>query len=260
MQDNSKISRRAFIASASVGGGALISYPINVLGQQGNVYLDIEAYNTINAVKASAKQEFALLCLNPSTEDQIESSAEILDVLQTELDRIVPEIEESDDMTVEEWTRTNFTPDAFNESIPLRHASDIDWMLPVSATRHCMQAVIRVLADIFNIDPMRADELENFLREQNQAIYVEGMASSLEQNDKNQLSNYVELLINDFTISEAIKQAIETMQSPIARAIRLWLMKRSIPFIGLCLAIMDVGISLIKNRDEILDCARSLQE
>ncbi|UBR49175.1 hypothetical protein KF947_17795 [Halomonas sp. FeN2] len=259
MLNNKKMSRRTFVTSASLGSGALICYPINVLGQPRSVYLDIEDYDTINAIRASAKQEFALLCLNPSPDDQIDTSSEVLGVLQNELDRIVPEFVELDDIEGEEWIRTNFSPAPFNEDIPLRDEDDINWILPPSTLNPCAEAVLRILADVFNIEPNRIDDFRGFLSEQNQVAYVDGMADSLEQGDNNKLRNYIELLINDFTISEAIKQAVETLRSPIARAIRLWLMKRTIPFVGLCLAIMDVGISLIRQRHYILECAHSVR-
>lgn len=259
VQHNKNMSRRAFITSAGVGSGALIYYPINVLGQQGSVYLDIEAYDTINSIRASAKQEFALLCLNPSPDDQIDTSAEVLEVLQSEIDSIISEIEIREVIHEEKWTRTNLSPAPFTDYIPLRNIEEIDQLLPTSTMHPCKQAVIRVLADVFNISEDIYEEFENFLSSQEQAIYVEGMAASLEQEDNSQLRNYVELLVNGLTINESIKQAIETSQSPVARALLTWLLMRSIPFVGLCLAIMDIGISLIRQRGEILSCANSIR-
>lgn len=259
MLQNKKMCRRSFIASAGVSGGALICYPINVLGQQTSFYLNIEDYNTINAIKASAKQDFALLCLNPSPgEEDIDESLVLLERLQDTMDGLVPGFEDFENIGEEEnWARTNFNPEPFFEIIPLHDEDDIESKLSVSTMHPCTRAVIQVLMGVFRIDESFLDDFEKFLREQNQAIYVEGMASSLEQDDNNKLSNYVELLINNFTINEVIKQAIDTSQSPVARAIRLWLMKRTIPFVGLCLAIMDVGISLIRNRHYILECVET---
>lgn len=258
MLNNKRMTRRAFVTNAGLGGSALFYYPINALGQESGVYLSIEDYNTINAIKASAKQEFSLLCLSSSVDDQIGRSEEVLTSLQNRMDSLIADIEVIDAVEGEDWTRTNFTPAPFDESIPLRDAGDISWILPLSSPHPCLEAVLRVLADVFNIEPGRIDDFKRFLDEQNQLVYVEGLADSIEQNDNSRLRNYVELLINDFTISEAIKQAIEISQSPIARAIRLWLMKRTVPFVGLCLAVMDVGISLIQQRRHIFECVASV--
>ncbi|MFI8749067.1 hypothetical protein ACIGG6_03525 [Vreelandella lionensis] len=258
MLNNKRVSRRSFVTGAGLGTGALLYYPLNALGQERGVYLSIEDYNTINAIKASAKQEFSLLCLSSSVDDQIGRSEEVLTSLQNRMDSLIADIEVIDAVEGEDWTRTNFTPAPFDESIPLRDAGDISWILPLSSPHPCLEAVLRVLADVFNIEPRHIDDFKRFLDEQNQLVYVEGLAESIEQNDNSRLRNYVELLINDFTISEAIKQAVEIAHSPIARAIRQWLMKRTIPFIGLCLAIMDVGISLIQHRDEIFNCIASV--
>lgn len=259
MINNKKMSRRAFVTSASLGGSALFYYPINALGQERGVYLDIEAYDTINAIKASAKQELALLCLNPSPDDQISGSNDVLNKLQDELDSIAPALDELDDIAGEEWTRTNLTPAPFNEDIPLRDVSEINSFLSQSTRHPCKEAVLRILADVFNIEMRYIEDFESFLEEQNQSIYVDGMAESIEQEDNNKLRNYVELLINDLSISEAIKQGIETAQSPIVRALIRWLLKRSFPFVGMCLAIMDVVISLIQQRYHILECAHSVR-
>ncbi|MDR5885014.1 hypothetical protein [Vreelandella janggokensis] len=107
VQNVKKMSRREFIVSASAGGGALIYYPLSALGQEGGVYLDQEAYDRINAIKASANQEFTLLFLKP---DLINQSAAKLQNLQSLIEDYLPLDLLFEESLQNSWTLTNYSP------------------------------------------------------------------------------------------------------------------------------------------------------
>lgn len=246
-----RMSRRAFMASAGAGGGALIYYPLRALGQEGGIYLDQEAYDRINAIKASANQEFTLLFLKP---ELINQSAAKLQELQSLIEDYLPLDLLLEESPQEGWTLTNYSPNQVKDLAPIRSPQEVASILEPQAIHPCFKAVIRVLADIFNIDEEHIEQFEEFIQEQSLDTLIEGIAESLEKDNENKVKSYIELLINEFSISDAIKQAIQAYNSPVTRALRVWIRNRAIPFVGLYLALLDVGVSIIQQREHILAC------